>query len=132
MMIPKKYEMETDYRKIPREYLNKNIPQGRSMIKWRPFATIPEQYEKLDEYMESQNKIDMPILSEEQIENINDKMVSYYHNKKLATIYYWNNGYITELVGYILNINTIDRYISVKNNLNITCNVSFSTLYNIN
>ncbi len=38
MMIPKKYEMETDYRKIPREYLNKNIPQGRSMIKWRPFV----------------------------------------------------------------------------------------------
>ena len=132
MMIPKKYEIETDYRKIPREYLNKNIPQGRGMIKWRRMATIPEQYEKLDEYMESQNKIDMPILSEEQIENINDKMVSYYHNKKLATIYYWNNGYITELVGYILNINTIDRYISVKNNLNITCNVSFSTLYNIN
>lgn len=57
MMIPKKYEIETDYRKIPREYLNKNIPQGRGMIKWRPF---------------------------------------------------------------------------VKNNLNITCNVSFSTLYNIN
>lgn len=82
--------------------------------------------------MESQNKIDMPILSEEQIENINDKMVSYYHNKKLATINYWNNGYITELVGYILNINTIDQYISVKNNLNITCTIAFSKLYNIN
>ncbi|CPD15113.1 TPA: YolD-like family protein [Staphylococcus aureus] len=131
-MIPEQYKYETDYRKIPSEYLNKNIPQGRGMIKWRAFATISEQYEKLDEYMESQNKIDMPILSEEQIENINDKMVSYYHNKKLATINYWNNGYIAELVGYILNINTIDQYISVKNNLNITCTISFSKLYNIN
>ncbi|EPH5277169.1 YolD-like family protein [Staphylococcus aureus] len=131
-MIPEQYKYETDYRKIPSEYLNKNIPQGRGMIKWRAFATISEQYEKLDEYMESQNKIDMPILSEKQIENINDKMVSYYHNKKLATINYWNNGYIAELVGYILNINTIDQYISVKNNLNITCTISFSKLYNIN
>ena len=131
-MIPEQYKYETDYRKIPSEYLNKNIPQGRGMIKWRAFATISEQYEKLDEYMESQNKIDMPILSEEQIENINDKMVSYYHNKKLATINYWNNGYIAELVGYILNINTIDQYISVKNNLNMTCTISFSKLYNIN
>lgn len=88
-MIPEEYKYETDYRKIPSEYLNKSIPQGRGMV-------------------------------------------SYYHNKKLATINYWNNGYITELVGYILNINTIDQYISVKNNLNITCTIAFSKLYNIN
>lgn len=32
-MIPEKYAHETDYRKIPREYLNPNIPQGRGMKK---------------------------------------------------------------------------------------------------
>lgn len=35
-MIPEKYANETDYRKIPREYLNPNIPQGRGMKKWLP------------------------------------------------------------------------------------------------
>ncbi|HEH2333617.1 TPA: YolD-like family protein, partial [Staphylococcus aureus] len=34
---PDRYKYETDYRKIPREYLNPRIPQGRGKIKWQPF-----------------------------------------------------------------------------------------------
>ncbi|WP_440863409.1 hypothetical protein [Staphylococcus shinii] len=36
-MIPKEFKDETDYRNIPREYLNPNIPKGRGMVKWQPF-----------------------------------------------------------------------------------------------
>lgn len=32
---PDEYKYETDYRKIPREYLDQNIPQGRGKIKWK-------------------------------------------------------------------------------------------------
>ncbi|UIF45203.1 YolD-like family protein, partial [Staphylococcus aureus] len=35
------YEEETDYRNVPRELLDNNIPMGRGMIKWAPFATLP-------------------------------------------------------------------------------------------
>ena len=38
LMIPDQYKHETDYRNIPREYLDTNIPQGRGMIKWAPFV----------------------------------------------------------------------------------------------
>ncbi|PTE69540.1 hypothetical protein BUY46_02120 [Staphylococcus devriesei] len=31
---PDEYKYETDYRKIPREYLNPNIPEGRRNVKW--------------------------------------------------------------------------------------------------
>ena len=34
---PDEYKYETDYRKIPRQYLDANIPQGRGMVKWAPF-----------------------------------------------------------------------------------------------
>mgnify|MGYP007027846935 FL=1 len=40
-MIPDKYKNETDYRKIPREYLTQSIPKGRGLVKWAPFATLP-------------------------------------------------------------------------------------------
>ncbi|MDU4770010.1 MAG: hypothetical protein E6X74_09470 [Staphylococcus lugdunensis] len=46
-MIPDKYRDEKDYRKIPRQYLEPNIPKGRGSVKWQPFATIPEQYERI-------------------------------------------------------------------------------------
>ena len=32
------YEEETDYRNVPRELLDNNIPMGRGMIKWAPFV----------------------------------------------------------------------------------------------
>ena len=57
-MMPDKYKNETDYRKIPREYLNPRIPQGRGMVKWQPFKTMPEQYERLEQYILDQNKIE--------------------------------------------------------------------------
>lgn len=54
------YCYETDYRKIPREYLNPRIPQGRGIVKWTAFKTLPEQYERLEQYIEDQIKIDKP------------------------------------------------------------------------
>ncbi|MEJ7422961.1 YolD-like family protein, partial [Staphylococcus haemolyticus] len=65
-MIPDKYKDETDYRKIPREYLDSQIPQGRGMVKWAPFATLPEQFERIHEYILDQDKIQRPTLSEDQ------------------------------------------------------------------
>ena len=38
---------EMDYRNIPRDMLDKNIPTGRGMVKWAPFATLPEQFETI-------------------------------------------------------------------------------------
>ncbi|KAK57006.1 hypothetical protein SLVCU150_1419, partial [Staphylococcus lugdunensis VCU150] len=35
-MIPDKYRDEKDYRKIPRQYLEPNIPKGRGSVKWQP------------------------------------------------------------------------------------------------
>lgn len=37
-MIPEKYQNETDYRNIPRQYLNPRIPKGRGKVKWSPFV----------------------------------------------------------------------------------------------
>ncbi len=68
---PDEYKYETDYRKIPREYLNPRIPQGRGMVKWQAFKTLPEQYEQLEQYIQDQNKIDKPSLSDDQLNDLN-------------------------------------------------------------
>lgn len=38
---PDKYKYETDYRKIPREYLNPRIPQGRGKNQMASFCDSP-------------------------------------------------------------------------------------------
>lgn len=129
--IPEPYCYETDYRKIPREYLNPRIPKGRSIVKWQPFKTMPEQYEILDQYIDDQNKIDMPLLSEEQLESINDIINEKIKTNSFCTINYWDNGYIKDVSGIIKKIDTINEIIFLisemqkefKIDFNIVCNV---------
>ena len=42
-----------------------NIPQGRGMIKWAPFATMPEQFENVRKLHESNTHVPVPNLTNE-------------------------------------------------------------------
>ncbi|HBV22241.1 MAG TPA: hypothetical protein DEB42_00415 [Jeotgalicoccus sp.] len=42
--------------------MNMKIPQGRGMIKWMPFATMPEQFENVGKLMEAQLHVPKPDL----------------------------------------------------------------------
>ncbi|MGW7952751.1 YolD-like family protein [Staphylococcus xylosus] len=98
---PDEYKYETDYRTIPREYLNPRIPQGRGMVKWQFFKTIPEQYERLEQYIKDQNKIDRPSLSDHQLNDLNDKLIFKMYNDPTIEIRYFVVGYIKTKEGYI-------------------------------
>ena len=51
------YEEETDYRNVPRELLDNNIPMGRGMIKWASLQHYPNNSETIQQYIIDQNKI---------------------------------------------------------------------------
>lgn len=105
--MPDEYKYEEDYRNIPREHLNPRIPSGRGIVKWNAFKTLPQQYEMINQYMEDQNKIEMPLLSQEQLEEINDKVNYKIENKILAEINYWKNGYIHSIQSFIYKIDEL-------------------------
>lgn len=105
--LPEPYKYETDYRKIPREYLNPRIPKGRGIVKWQAFKTMPEQYEILNQYIEDQDKIDMPLLSDEQLQEINEKVTHKIKHHVIADVSYWKNGYILSIQCYI---NKVDEF----------------------
>lgn len=99
--MPEPYKYESDYRKIPREYLNPNIPQGRHMVKWQAFKTMPEQYERIEQYMLDQNKIDRPSLSDHQLNDLNQKLIDKMFNNPYVESKYFEEGYIKEISGYV-------------------------------
>lgn len=47
--------------------LNLRIPEGNDMVKRAPFATIPEQHERLKEHIQNKNKIEKPELSGDEL-----------------------------------------------------------------
>lgn len=112
--MPEPYKYETDYRKIPREYLNPRIPNGRGIIKWNAFKTMPQQYEILDQHIEDQNKIDMPLLSDEQLQEINEKVHEKIQKNRVADISYWENGYVYTLQCLINKIDILEGNMIIK------------------
>lgn len=95
--MPEPYKYETDYRKIPKEYLNKNIPKGRGMIKWQPFASVPQQYEIINQHIKDQDKVDKPALDDMALKDLNDVLAEKLFYNPTATIKFWENGYYKSL-----------------------------------
>ena len=63
--------------------------ESRGMKKWRPFATMPEQYIGLKEVINKQLKVDQPVLTEEQMEQVNFTLIEALHtNKSVCLTYY--------------------------------------------
>lgn len=98
---PDEYKYESDYRNIPREYLNPRIPEGRGIVKWAPFATIPEQHERLNQFKQDQNKIEKPILSDDQLNELNDTLIFKMFREPNIEVSYFDDGYIQTIEGYI-------------------------------
>ena len=129
--MPDKYKNETDYRKIPREYLNPNIPTGRGIIKWNAFKTIPEQYEILASYIENQNKIDKPILSVDQLDQLNIIVNQKLQDNSLCEVLYYNDGYIDRVLGYIDTINVQEKYVKLYSESEVVTKIKLDMILEI-
>ncbi|MCQ9289307.1 YolD-like family protein [Staphylococcus gallinarum] len=111
--MPEPYCYETDYRKIPREYLNSNIPQGRGIVKWAAFKTLPEQYERLEQYIKDQDKIDKPTLSDHQMSELNDTLMMKMFHDPQAEVSYFENGYIKKVDGFVHKVDTHNQVLQM-------------------
>ncbi len=114
--MPEPYKYETDYRKIPKQYLNSNIPKGRTMIKWAPFASVPQQYQIIEQYIKDQSKVNKPILDEQAKRDLNDILARKLFYEPQAILKYWENGYYKSLEC------EINKFDSERNKLEILKN----------
>ncbi|HBU9551707.1 TPA: YolD-like family protein [Staphylococcus aureus] len=102
------YEEETDYRNVPRELLDNNIPMGRGMIKWAPFATLPEQFETIQQYIIDQNKIKRPVLSDDQLAELNIRLHEALQYAQPVEVKFYNNGFVDSVRLTIYRIDAIN------------------------
>ncbi|HDK9195217.1 YolD-like family protein [Staphylococcus aureus] len=102
------YEEENDYRNVPRELLDNNIPMGRGMIKWAPFATLPEQFETIQQYIIDQNKITRPVLSDDQLAELNIRLHEALQYAQPVEVKFYNNGFVDSVRLTIYRIDAIN------------------------
>ncbi|MBR9029378.1 YolD-like family protein [Staphylococcus aureus] len=102
------YEEETDYRNVPRELLDNNIPMGRGMIKWAPFVILPEQFETIQQYIIDQNKITRPVLSDDQLAELNIRLHEALQYAQPVEVKFYNNGFVDSVRLTIYRIDAIN------------------------
>lgn len=87
----------------------------RGIIKWAPFSSVINGNILLKESHEEKSRIIKPTLSEEQIQELEDKILEKYNNKTLVTIFFYKNEHIYILKGIISKINTATKEITINN-----------------
>ncbi|PFB12697.1 3-oxoacyl-ACP synthase [Bacillus cereus] len=70
--------------------------QGRGMVKWQAFKSLPEQYEIIGQMIEEQYKVPKPFLTDDAKERIERGLNESLQHAKEILVTYYRNGYIHE------------------------------------
>lgn len=70
------------------------MPKGRGMVKWTPFAAMPEQFAGIREIIKEKNKVTRPILTAEEKELIENMLLCSLLSEKEILITYYEDGYL--------------------------------------
>ncbi|MGD6768656.1 YolD-like family protein, partial [Mammaliicoccus lentus] len=92
----------------------------------------PQQYEILEQHIEDQNKINMPLLSDDQLQEINEKVSSKISKNILTDLDYWQDGYIYSIQCYINKIDELNGFMIITNsNSNNKLRISLSSIVSV-
>lgn len=83
----------------------------RGMIKWQPFNSVISSKSIVRTLTAEKAKISKPILSEEEIKQLEEKIIDAYYCQSNVTLHYYKNGYIQELKGMIKKIDHVSKMI---------------------
>ena len=89
--------------------------QDRGYIKWAPFNSLFNDKLLAKEVENKKEKVEKPILSEDQIEYLNEKIFEVYTNHLKINLFIYKNQKIIKLIGFINNINTNKQCITFNN-----------------
>ncbi|AQY42579.1 YolD-like family protein [Bacillus thuringiensis] len=73
---------------------NANMPKGRGMVKFTPFAALTAQFDGIREIIKEQHKVTHPILTTEEKERIENMLVCSLSSEEEIMITYYEDGYI--------------------------------------
>lgn len=85
----------------------------RGMMKWQPFKSLSGQYRVLEEHRKEKEKVTKPELSDDEIEDINNLLVSLSKGDSV-NVTYFDDGNIQHSIDKFIRCDTIERIIQLK------------------
>ncbi|HDR4733434.1 TPA: YolD-like family protein [Bacillus cereus] len=91
---------------------NANMSKGRGMVKWQPFASMPEQFVCIKDMIQEQTKIPRPILTQDAKERVENKLLISYLGEEEVLLTYYKNGYLYKNYITVTDINPLNKTIT--------------------
>lgn len=91
------------------------------MSKWNPFNAVASGDYMINDVMKEKNKVSMPILSEDQKLELQNKMFESFYNQEAIKVKYFKAGKVYIIEGIISNID--------QNSHKIVLNSEFSVFF---
>ncbi len=87
--------------------------------KWNPFNAVASGGFMIGEVMSEKNKIEMPVLSEDQKMAIQERIFEAYNNQEIITITYFKGGNMYNIEGIIEKIDINARKIVINSDISV-------------
>lgn len=92
--------------------------RDRGMVKWAPYKSLPEQEDYLEKMEEEKNKVDKPLLSDDELIELDTKLSTYNRGDPIS-IEYYDYDFIKTVDDYLDYIDAINKRIVLKNRMSI-------------
>lgn len=87
----------------------------RNMVKWQPFNSLINSKELLNGILKEKRKVKKPNLSEEDITNMENKIIDAYFMQNTINITYYQNGNLLKVKSKIKKIDQVYKMIYLDN-----------------
>ena len=88
----------------------------RGIIKWQPFNSVTPSKEIINKLIKEKQKINKPVLSEEQLVCLQSSLLESYNNEIKSLIEYYKNGVILKDIAKIKILDLSHNRIILDNN----------------
>ncbi|EEM74271.1 hypothetical protein bthur0010_57630 [Bacillus thuringiensis serovar pondicheriensis BGSC 4BA1] len=84
------------------------MPKGRGMVKFSPFAAMPEQFAGIREIIKEKNKVTRPILTDDEKELIENMLLCSLLSEEEILITYYEDGYLLSSYMTVVDIDPLN------------------------
>ncbi|AXK21505.1 YolD-like family protein [Bacillus sp. COPE52] len=90
---------------------NANMPKGRGMVKWTPFAAMPEQFAGIREIIKEKTKVERPTLTHDEQELIENMLLCSLLSEEEIMITYYEGGFLLTNYMTVVDIDPLNKSI---------------------
>lgn len=92
---------------------------NRDIIKWQPFDSLVSSQKMINSIVNEKAKINKPILSSDQLNQLNDLIIEYFYEQINIIIKYYKNNNIYKTAGTIIDLNQSNKTITLNTNVKL-------------